>query len=87
MVLRLPGTLHQKNPANPFKIQCLYIEDIKYTKEQMLSAFPYDMSLEDKVDFIEQPLSLKESDNIWDFMSSLGNEYMLSRLSTSSLVK
>lgn len=86
MVLRLPWAQHKKDPNNPFKVQCLYIEDVKYSEEEMTSSFPYDMSLENKNDFVSQPLSLKESENIWDFMSSLGNEYMLSRLSQSPLV-
>lgn len=87
LVLRLPGAMHKKNPLDEFKTQCLYIEQTFFTEEQMKSSFPYDMSLEIKNDFVDQPLSLKESENIRDFMASLGNEYLLSRLSWSSLVK
>lgn len=81
MVLRLPGAIHKKDPTDEFKTQCLYLDQEFFTEQQMKDSFPYDMSLEVKDDFVEQPLSLKESENIWDFMSSLGNEYMLSRLS------
>ena len=86
VVLRLPGTIHQKDPEEPFKIQCLYIDQTFFTESEIKKAFPYDMSLEESTDFIGKPLSLKSSDNIWEFMASLGNEHMLTRLSWSPIV-
>ena len=38
-VLRVPGYLHQKNPAEPFLVKEVYRRRVTYTERQMLTAF------------------------------------------------
>lgn len=89
-VLRLPWLNHQKDIDKPFQIKCLWLEDKKYTKEEMIKSFPYNPELDPfhkKAKKAEsKPLSISESNNIWEFMASLWNESMMFRIHRSSLV-
>ena len=39
-VLRLPGFLHRKNPAAPFMVRIVKASGARYTREQIMKAFP-----------------------------------------------
>ena len=39
-VLRLPGFLHRKNPAAPFMVHIVKASGARYTREQIMKAFP-----------------------------------------------
>jgi len=39
-VLRLPGTLHQKNPTSPYLCSVMYQDDILYTEAAVRDAYP-----------------------------------------------
>ncbi len=39
-VMRVPGFLHQKNPASPFLVRIVETRPVKYTIAQVLAAFP-----------------------------------------------
>lgn len=41
-ILRVPGFLHQKDPAHPFKVKTVHSAAVAYTEEQIARAFPDD---------------------------------------------
>jgi len=40
-ILRAPGYLHLKDPANPFKCRIAWRHDVSYSERQMADAFPW----------------------------------------------
>jgi len=82
-VLRVPWTYHNK--WEPYKITCLYCEDIKYNEEEMLEKFPYNEPIKVKQEIKKQVVT--KARNIWELMGMQSNRYMLDRVSRSKLVR
>lgn len=40
-ILRVPGFLHWKDPANPFPIRLVHRSDRRYTERELAAAFPW----------------------------------------------
>lgn len=45
-ILRVPGYLHWKDPANPFAVRRVFQLDVSYTEQQIANAFPWHASRE-----------------------------------------
>jgi len=82
-VLRVPWTYHNK--WEPYKITCLYCEDIKYNEKAMLEEFPYNEPIKVKQEIKKTVVT--KARNIWELMGMQSNRYMLDRVSRSKLVR
>lgn len=40
-ILRVPGFLHLKDPADPFKVRCVWKHMVRYSERQIAEAFPW----------------------------------------------
>ena len=85
-VLRIPWTYHNK--WEPYKINCLYCNDVKYDEKVMIESFPYNEIIKEKKEKKEvKPIVVSKARNLWELMWLQSNRYMLDRVSGSSLVK
>lgn len=82
-VLRVPWTYHKK--WEPYKITCLYCNDIKYKEKVMLLNFPYTAPIKVKQEVKKAVVT--RARNIWELMGMQSNRYMLDRVSRSKLVR
>lgn len=89
-ILRVPGYLHLKDPADPFKIKIAYRSNVSYTEQQIYARMPWVPSRDVKADRpVEQrkpvaPGAIGET--IWDAIYQLDCEEGLRRLSGQSIV-
>lgn len=82
-VLRVPWTYHNK--WEPYKITCLYCNDIKYTEQDMMWSFPYQEQIKEKKEVKKTVVT--KARNVWELMGMQSNRYMLDRVSRSKLVR
>ncbi len=83
-ILRVPGYLHQKDPANPFLCKTVWRFDVSYSERQMVEAFPCvvteDLHVESRKE-VKRVAVWNGSDNFWDQVYNLDCEEGLLRLS------
>ena len=84
-VLRVPWFYHNK--WKPYKCDCIRFEWTKHKTIDMEKAFPY---VEEVVEYKPKPIKPfvweATAENIWIYLNSLDNEWMLLKLSWTSLV-
>ena len=81
-VLRIPWFSHLKDPLDPFLVKLVYINnENKHTKEQMMSAFPYE-NVEKKT----WTQTIIPSEWVWNEMASWNSQSMLDDLSWTRLM-
>lgn len=84
-VLRVPWFYHNK--WKPYKCECIRFEWTKHKTIDMEKAFPY---VEEVVEYKPKPIKPfvweATAENIWIYLNSLDNEWMLLKLSWTSLV-
>jgi len=82
-VLRLPWTYHNK--WEPYKITCLYCDDVRYNESDMMTAFSYSDPIKEHQEI--KKIVVTKARDIWELMSMQSSRYMLDRLSWSRLVR
>lgn len=92
-VLRMPGYLHLKDPADPFLVREVHRWDVAYTEVQMLDAFP-DAGREarERKERAAQDRAVRaggavEGEDFWTKVYSLDCRYALEKLSGHWSVK
>jgi RepB DNA-primase N-terminal domain len=83
-ILRVPGFLHLKNPAEPFKVRTVHTHPVAYTEMQAVAAYPAPHS-EAKNEAahaaVKREVKFAGSDDFWDRVYHLDCEEGLARLS------
>ncbi len=79
-ILRVPGFLHLKNPADPFKVRTVHRCQASYTEEQMATRFKPAPKPE-PVERAKREVKFEGSDGFWDAVYHLDCEEALARLS------
>jgi hypothetical protein len=99
-ILRVPGYLHWKDPANPFAIRRVLRLDVSYTERQIAEAFPWVPSRErhqEQLAEAQRQAKAREreaarasgsvpSESLWDAIYNLDQREALERLSGSAVV-
>lgn len=84
-ILRVPGYLHLKNPADPFLVQKLWEYPVKYTEMQMAAYYPC-VRLTHEPESAKEPRTTPAAGSFWDRVWHLNCEEALSRLSGHAFV-
>lgn len=92
ILLRMPGYYHMKNPSNPFYIKQIEFNNVEYTEDEMLKAFPYvepPKPQRQETTKLARPISLssviRDSD-LTAFLNNLDHEEALLKLSGTQFV-
>lgn len=91
-ILRVPGYLHLKDPANPFRVRVIWKNSALYTEQQVYSRMPWAPSRElNQERHVEQrkvaaSSGANASDSVWNAIYQLDCEEGLRRLSGHSIV-
>jgi hypothetical protein len=90
-ILRVPGYLHLKDPADPFKVRVIYKGTALYTEQQIYTQMPWAPSKEAQRDrHIDQRKSAiaigAGTDTVWQAIYNLDCEEGLRRLSGHPIV-
>ena len=82
-ILRVPGYMHLKNPAEPFEIKRVWEYPVSYTEEQMIYTFPIPEreQVDSKVKQELRTVFKSDGNNIWERVYNLDCEQALIRLS------
>lgn len=83
-VLRVPGYLHMKNPAEPFRCELVWQHRVLYTEMQMAQRFPApEQEEQNKATHaaVKREVRFAGSDDFWDRVYNLDCEEGLARLS------
>lgn len=83
-ILRAPGYLHLKDPADPFPVRVVHKRDVAYTEAQMVAAFPDSQKVKrDRAEreAIKREVRFAGSDDFWERVYQLDCEEGLRRLS------
>lgn len=85
-LLRVPGFLHMKNPADPFLVRVEHKSDARHSIDAMLAAFP-EVKPETRPAYTPRPIVERDSDDILAAVGDLDAMTALERLSGSPLVR
>jgi hypothetical protein len=87
-ILRVPGFLHLKDPADPFKCIAVHRYPVMYTEKQIWTRFPYVPNEQDRRDKHEEArkehvrsTGQSDSGSFWEAVYNLDCEEGLGRLS------
>lgn len=83
-ILRVPGFLHQKDPARPFVVRVVHSLEVAYTERQMVMSFPVVVTNDEHKasrDAVKREARWQGSDDFWDQVYHLDCEEALARLS------
>jgi hypothetical protein len=88
-ILRVPGYLHQKDPANPFMVREVFAWLVSYTEEQIVARYPApnekpEQKAAHEISKRELPTA---GDDFWDRVWNLDCAQGLERLSGSPAVR
>lgn len=86
-ILRVPGYLHLKDPADPFKVRVAWKHDVAYSERQLADAFEWvpDPKAQREAHVEQRPASTTTdsgpSESLWDAIYQLDAAEALARLS------
>jgi hypothetical protein len=92
-ILRAPGFLHLKDPADPFRVRVVWEHRVTYTERQIGEAFPWVCSTQHHVDEARAevraaiPGAAPSGDEFWQAVASLDCREALERFSGSPLCR
>jgi hypothetical protein len=88
-VLRMPGFMHLKDPANPFLIKKVFEYPVEYTQEQIARFYP-DKAAPERNDFVKKAISQTNTqpmgNNFWQNVFRIDCMEGLEKLSGSEFV-
>lgn len=85
-LLRVPGFLHQKNPADPFGVRVVRSRDTRTSAAEMLAAFP-EVLPPARPAYVPRVLETRDSDDILAAVGDLDARVALERVSGSPIVR
>lgn len=86
-ILRVPGFLHQKDPANPFLVKKVFEAPVAYTEREMLTFYPdVEGAKRAKKERARLKREIPQNAGFWDKVYALDCEMALERLSGSAHV-
>jgi RepB DNA-primase N-terminal domain len=83
-ILRVPGYLHLKDPADPFEVREVHRCEVSYSEEQIARSFKPEPKTEDPQKIherVKREAKFSGSDDFWDQVYNLDCEEALARLS------
>lgn len=85
-ILRVPGFLHLKDPADPFLVREVHRSPVTYSEAEMVEAFPaaHQQTVHDEA---RQQAKFSGSDDFWSRVYQLDSESALARLSGHEAVR
>lgn len=89
-ILRVPGYLHLKNPAEPFRIAIVHEHRVKYTERQIVEHYAdrgeHKSAVETHAE-VKRTVKFADSDGFWDRVWNLNCATALDRLSGHPAVR
>ncbi len=85
-LLRVPGFLHMKNPADPFMVRVVRSRDIRTTAAEILAAFPEVLPPPRPV-YVPRTVEVRDTDDILVSVGDMDARTALERISGSPIVR